>query len=262
MTPGGLKLSRPMNKQELVFDWDSAETHRGWKWLSVLIALSGFAFFLGLVSIRFDFKDASSVRSASVMYVSEEKMGASWIRMAEDMGPFPGGLEIEGFNAPIDLLAATSLDDEAAWNPYQFQFRPFRAPAANDRISLQGQRYFPKNLGKGQSGKHVAGRELVLQPVLVPYTHEASKWMPAELPKFSAVMNEKVASSVWRFVLLLRPDGSVAQCLSLSGGREESLSSLVKWLEGLRFSRSEQEERWMGLRVEFLNDMNHGAESE
>lgn len=253
-----------MNKQELIFDWSPVESHRGWKGLSVLIVVLGSVFFFSLVSVRFDFKETSSVKSASVFYFPEEEMGSGWITKAEEMGPFPGRLEIDGLYAPIDLLAADPLDDENGWNGYEFQLRSLQVNQANaaDRIAVQGQRYFPKNFGSAPSGKGVSGKELVLKPVLIPYTKDAAKWLPAELPKFDHVMNEKVASSAWRFVLLLRPDGTVAQCMSLSGGREESLSSLVKWLEGLRFGESEQPERWMGLRVEFLNEKNDGTESE
>ncbi len=258
------KVSRRMNKQELIFDWSHVEAHRGWKGLAVLIVAVGAIFFFSLISVRFDFKETSSVKSASVLYISDQDMMSAWMRKAEEMGPFPGRLEIDGLYEPIDLLAADPLDEEQGWNSYAFELRSMQSQPANsaDRIAVQGQRYFPKNFGSVHSEKTAPAKELVLKPVLIPYAKDAAKWMPAELPKFESVMNEKVASSAWRFVLLLRPDGTVAQCLSLSGGREESLSSLVKWLEGLRFAESEEAERWMGLRVEFLNDRKDGTESQ
>lgn len=74
------------------------------------------------------------------------------------------------------------------------------------------------------------------------------------------VMKDEIVSAEWRFVLNLRADGTVLECLSLSGGSEEGLAAMIAWLRSLKFQESEEAERWMGLRIEFLNERKHGAD--
>ncbi len=99
-------------------------------------------------------------------------------------------------------------------------------------------------------------------PVLIPYSKEALEWLPETLPPFQPPGDDTVLSSSWRFVLNLRADGSVAQCFSLSGGDDPALVAMIDWLEGLRFAASGDESRWMGLRMEFLNERGDGTDTE
>jgi len=253
-----------MNRESLIFDWSNAETHPGWKGASVLLAALGFVLFFSVFGVRFDLKQTAPMNRASVMVFSDFDAGHIWRMRAEEEGPFPGRLEISGLDAPLAVLGADSLIESDLWNSYELEMRPLHPEVAisSNRIAVQGQRVFPRSFKSAEVLTDAQPVELALRPILIPYTQGAEHWMPRSLPVFRANLAEKIASADWRFVLSLRADGSVHQCLSLSGGREESLLAMIGWLEGLRFMGSEEEERWLGLRVEFLNERSHGTEPE
>lgn len=252
-----------MNKDDLIFDWSGTEVHRGWKGAAVLITALGFGFVFSVMNVQFDHRDIASVKSASVLFLPDHEEGRIWRMKAEEEGPFPGRLEISGLYDPLDELGAGSLGGDS-WNPYAVKMKSLQMDSAvtAHRISTQGQRVFPRNFKSTEAVKEQPKVEVVLSPNLIPYTKESEKWLPTEFPPFRMEMKEEVASAEWRFLLDLRVDGTVMECLSLSGGREEGLAAITAWLKSLRFQKSEEAERWMGLRIEFLNERSHGPDPE
>jgi hypothetical protein len=192
----------------------------------------------------------------------DHEEGRIWRMKAEEEGPFPGRLEISGMDDPFEGLGSGILNKDDSWNLYKTSMRPLEVESVKSmhRISVQGQRYLPKIFKSTEVVIDQQKAEVVLKPLLIPYTKESEKWLPKEFPQFRMEIKEDMDSSEWRFVLNLLPNGKVKECLSLSGGNEVGLVVITEWLEGLRFQESADEERWMGLRVEILNERNHGSE--
>lgn len=227
----------------------------------MLIAVLGFGFVFSVFSVQFDFREVSSVKSASVLFFPDDEAGRIWRMKAEEEGPFPGRLEISGLVDPLNELGGSLLTEDS-WNNYAVTMRSLQMDSTipDHRISTQGQRVFPRNFKSAGVVKERPKTEVELSPKLVPYTKESEAWLPTEFPPFRMEMKEEVASAEWRFVLNLRADGTVVECLSLSGGHEEGLAAMATWLKGLRFQEAEAEERWLGLRIEFLNERSHGSD--
>lgn len=253
-----------MNKHDLIFDWSDKEDHRGWKGAAVLIVSLGFGFLLSVLHVGFDFKEVTSVKSASVLYLPDHDEGRIWRIKAEEEGPFPGRLEISGMDDPFERFGSGVPSEDDSWNPYKTSMRPLEMDSVKsmNRISVQGQRYLPKIYKSTDEHKEQQKAEVVLKPLLIPYTKESEKWLPTEFPPFRMEMKEEMDTTEWRFVLNLSADGKVRECLSLRGGEEIGLAEITEWLRGLRFQEVADEERWMGLRVEILNEINHGSEPE
>lgn len=251
-----------MNKNDLIFDWSDTEQHQGWKYSAVLIVALGFGIFLSLLHIKFDFRDVSPVKSASVLYLPDQGDGRTWRIKAEEEGPFPGRLEITGMDDPFEGFGSGMLSEADSWNPYKTSMRSLEIDSLKsmNRISDQGQRYLPKIYKSTGEVKDHQKSETVLKPLLIPYTKESEKWLPTQFPPFHMEMKEVTNTSEWRFVLNLSADGKVKECLSLSGGDEVGLAEITEWLKGLRFQEVAVEERWMGLRVEILNERSHGSD--
>jgi hypothetical protein len=257
-------VNRRMNKDDLIFDWSNVETHVGWKGASVLVASLGFMFMFSVFSVHVDFRKSSAVNSASVLFLSDHEQGRIWRMKAEEEGPFPGRLEISGLYDPFEELGSGSLSVDDSWNPYVVTMRSLEMDSATSaqRISAQGQRFFPRNFKSTDAVNELPKVKLVLSPKLIPYTKESEEWLPTEFPAFRMDNEGKVAAAEWRFLLNLQADGRVVQCLSLSGGREKGLVAMTAWLKSLRFQEADEPERWMGLRIEFLNERSHGSDPE
>ncbi len=258
------KVIRLMNKNDLIFDWSNKEAHWGWKFTAALIVALVFALLYGLFSVQFDHKDIASLRSASILYLSDDKESLLWRMQADEEGPFPGGLEISELNDPLNELGEGSLSEDDSWNSYEVSIRSLQIDSSinKHRISAQGQRVFPRNFKSIEALNEKPKAELVMRPILIPYNKESEKWLPTEFPPLHLELQEEGTSAEWRFVLNLRNDGSVMECLSLSGGREEGLKVITDWLQGLNFQKSDEQERWIGLRIDFLNERSHGTDPE
>jgi|GEM_PF-1232932 len=255
-----------MTKDELIFDWRNTDSHAGRKLAALAVVVVIFLIFLSVIKLRFDTPGVGSVKSASVLLFSDDSTGSSWRQKAEEDGPFPGRLEIREPDSAPSLNAISGWDGRDSWNDYEVGMRPMQSNIGEsvDRIASKGLRFFPSRKASVEAIRSEARPAVsdVMFPVLIPYSKEALVWLPKTLPAFKLPGEDSVLSTSWRFVLSLRRDGSVAQCLSLSGGDDAALIAMVGWLEGLRFAKSDEESRWMGLRVEFLNERSHGTDTE
>jgi hypothetical protein len=253
-----------MNKNDLIFDWSGMEAHRGWTGVSVLVVAMGFGLMFSLFNVRFDHKDIATVKSASVLYLPDGEEGRIWRMKAEEEGPFPGGLEIMGMHDPLEKLGVGLLDDDESWNPYRVTMKPLETDSSvsRDRISVQGQRVYPRNFKSSNAVKRHSKNDFGLSPVLLAYNKEAEAWLPSGYSTLQVEMKDVMASAEWIFVLSLAADGKVVECLPLEGGDAAGSAALIAWLKGLSFQKSEEPERWLGLRIEFSNERIHGTGSE
>lgn len=259
-----LKASLRMNKKDLIFDWSEVESHRGWKGASILIAVLGLGFFLSVIHVDLNFSELASVKSASVLYLPDYEEGRTWRMKAEEEGPFPGRLEITGEDDVLEGFGSGVFGEGDSWNAYEIKMRPLEMDPAEttERIAAQGQRYLPKIFKAPQVVSDPKNTEVGLKPLLIPYTKESEKWMPTEFPKFHFETKGEIDASGWRFVIHLNAEGRVKECMALNGGDDEGLAEITSWLKGLQFGKAAEEERWLGLRVEFLNERKDGTDPE
>ncbi len=248
-----------MVKDDLVFNWQRRESHYGHKLTAVVAVSIIFTVLFGIVSVRMKPPGTTVTEAASVLHFGDDGMGRMWRLRAEEEGPFPGRLQIQSGGDILDVMNSESLADHPDGVGYKAGLKLFQADvsAVSDQLSMRGRRFFPERVGSGVVEKVEAteapgNNGINSLPVLTPYSREAQQWMPESVPLFDLKMEDDLASASWRFVLSLREDGSVEECVALSGGENDGLKGMCGWLGGLKF-REGKGERWFGLRVEFIN---------
>lgn len=246
-----------MIKDDLIFNWRDSESHIGFKIIAVLSVALIFTVFFGLVDVRIKPPLAPSLESASVLHFADDELGRAWGLMAEENEPFPGRLEISGVGGIPAMDATADSDGVSGWSDYQVKLLRFQrtdgSPAG--ALARKGVRYFPERvkIQPTDAGTSEHPARTRRKAILTPFDGRAMGWMPDEVPDFETPADGgDLLSASWRFMLRLRPDGSVSDCVSLSGGGDAGLNEATEWLEGLRF-KSGDGERWLGLRVEFVN---------
>lgn len=246
-----------MIKDDLVFRWEVSENHSGYKIIASLLVVTIFTIIFGIVDVRLDRAYVPNLESATVLQFRSDDIGRVWRQRAEEGGPFPGRLEINGSVGMAGLYEAINSEAVSGWNGYQVPLREFQSNVGlrSGVLSQKGRRYFPERvvMPGGVPAKVPVASKAVRRPILTPFDSDALDWMPEKLPEFGMeVDGGMLVSASWRFMLRLRPDGTVDHCVSLSGGAEAGLMEMAGWLRGLRFKPGEGE-RWLGLRVEFVN---------
>jgi len=255
-----------MTKEDLIFKWSNSDVHPARIIVPVIIVAIIFTFLFSILNVRFDAPRNVSLKNVSMLFFPDDEIGREWRLKAEEEGPYPGRMEIGGNMASLNSRGLIGLNGVDVWSDYSIKMKPMQSSGREsiERIAPKGIRYFPQRISAGMPlpNEPVESADTVMIPSLIPYSKAALKWLPEHLPPFPAKLEEGAASSAWRFLVKLRADGTVAECFSLSGGREQSLLEMVKWLESQRFRKSEEEVRWIGLRVEFLNQRSDGPDPE
>lgn len=246
-----------MIKDDLVFQWQVSESHSGYKIIASLLVVIIFTVIFAVVDVRLDRTRVPNLESATVLHFGNDDIGRVWRQRAEEGGPFPGRLEINGSAGLPGLYQGIDSDGISGWSGYEVPLRGFQTDVESlSEVFLQkGQRYFPERvvISVGDLTKLQVAAKAVRRPILTPFDSDALEWMPEELPEFDMEVEAgMLVSASWRFMLRLRPDGSVDQCVSLSGGADAGLLETGDWLRGLHFKPGDGE-RWLGLRVEFVN---------
>jgi hypothetical protein len=251
-----------MTREDLIFDWREGEGGKAWSFFSwVVVGVLAVAV-VGVIDVRFMTKDVEGKSSAGVMCFLDEEMKNYWRMKAEEDGPFPGGMRIGGAEVFMGLQEYDSWNAEENWSGYELKMRTIadEGEGGGMRVSDRGMRYFPERRGM-DTGKGVEERVKAKKvPVISVYEKDAGGWIPDELPVYKGELALNGAASSWRFMLKLRGDGTVEHCMPLSGGEGE-LEGVIRWLEGIQFKGSDEESRWMGLRVEFSNITDDGSDA-
>ena len=251
-----------MTKADLIFDWRKSEGSFRDKLLSFVVVSVAFAAIYGTVGIRFASPRDERSGSASILRYRDDDLGRSWTLQAEEDGPFPGRLELEGYET---ALGAGALEGRISWHDYRSELRQIGVGELNskERISSKGARVFPSRDSARESppADPPALRKLAQAPVLTTYDATALAWMPEKLPEFSKPEGMEMVSSTWRFAVNLREDGTVRESISLGGGDDGGQAFMEQWLRGVRF-KAGIGDRWLGLHVDFINLPGDGTEPE
>jgi hypothetical protein len=251
-----------MTKEDLIFDWQKSEGLFRDKVVSFVLVAIIFTILLGFIRIRPSPLSDRPSESASVLHFKDDDLGRFWMLQAEEDGPFPGRLELDGYNG---RLPTGGIDGSVAWSDYKSELRTISGTegGTQENLAAKGARVFPSR-GRADAKPDVAvivPRKVKRIPVLVPYNSEAMDWMPKKLPSFTQALGAEAVTASWRFTINLREDGSVRESIPLAGGDDAGQAAMQDWLLGVRFKRGTGD-RWLGLRVEFVNQADDGTDAE
>jgi hypothetical protein len=251
-----------MTKNELVFDWKKSEGLGRDKVASVLIVVVFFTIFFGLVDLRVPPFRSEPVEEAGLIRFTDPDMARSWLLEAEEKGPFPGRLEVDDALS----LPAFSGGGLSSWNDYRVRLKPLGEEEALGRVDIaaKGIRVFPE-IPSAAAGipENVPERGTMRRKlILTTFDADALKWMPGtELPEFEVPAGVEAVPDALRFSVSIRGNGTVAELIPLTGGADPLQDAVVRWLRSVRFGEG-ADERWIGLRVDFVNGRENGAEPE
>jgi len=251
-----------MVKDDLIFSWQKSGVNFGFKVIAFLIVAIVFTGLFGLVDVRLEPPPTPAFESAAVLHFADEDLRRAWTLKAEEAGPFPGRLEISGSSGIPNMQGDGSSTELSVWSTYDISLREFHegAEAPSGSLAKKGLRYFPQRVRVNVAEAEIKEGDVAQDPprstrkaILTPFDAGALGWMPELVPDFEIpVEGGDLTSASWRFMLRLRPDGSVSDCVSLGGLGEAGTDQMRAWLEKLRFKPGEGE-RWLGLRVELIN---------
>lgn len=250
-----------MTKSDLIFDWQKTEGSFRDKIIPFMIVTVIFTVLLGVLEVHVVSPANGRSASASILRFGDDKLGRSWRLLAEEDGPFPGRLKLDSNGISED---AGGSDGAFAWNDYRSELRSIADEGSfeHEKIAPKGVRVFPTR--DRPAGTEVAAppkpAHIVRIPVLIPYDSSALAWMPDEFPFFAMPEGAEKAPATWRFAVNLREDGTVRESISLAGGDDAGQVAMEGWLHGVRFKQGSGD-RWLGLRVEFLNRPDNGTDS-
>lgn len=244
-----------MTKGELIYDWRKSEGSFRDKLASFVIVTVIFTILFVTVRIVYSAARIERPGSASILRFKNDDLGRFWMLQAEEEGPFPGRLK---FGEDGGGLSAGGIVE---WNGYRSELRPMDEGDGYSREDLApaGTRVFPSR--KKPDLVPPVVKKIRQHPILMPYDPEALAWMPEDLPDFAMPEGGGVVPGSWRFALNLGEDGTVRESISLGGGDDAGQAAMETWLRGVRF-KAGAGDRWLGLRVEFVNQPDHGTEPE
>ncbi|MBC7979935.1 MAG: hypothetical protein H7Y36_05170 [Armatimonadetes bacterium] len=250
-----------MTEEKLIFDWEDRRTKTSHKLLAILIVMIVFTFFFNAINVRFGFTQPVTKTTASVIHFANDDLGKFWRLRAEEEGPFPGALEHENLEQVADLRWIINQAGGSIWNPDKPTIARFKTTdgLGDPRLALEGEVVFPKQAGEVEKvvEADLAVGERKKIPMLISNDSSWLKWQPEEFPAFDGTIAEDDSSSTWNFLLSLRADGRVGLCFP-----DQQAPELIEtWLKKIRFQKGAGE-RWLSVRVEFINQVQDGSKSE
>lgn len=251
-----------MTKAELIFSWHGSEGSFRVKIICFVLVAIFFTVFFSTIRIRVPTVESSRTLSASVIRFRDDELGRFWMLQAEENGPFPGRLELDHNNSNLER---GGIDGMVSWSDYRSELRQISGVQVDGRemLAAKGARVFPRrDMSRRKPDAGVAmPRKIGRAPLLIPYDPAEIDWIPAEFPEFNQPEDAEAFPAIWRFVLNLREDGTVRESISLDGGDDAGHKAMRDWLLGVTFNKGSGD-RWLGLRVEFVNKTEHGTGAE
>ena len=246
-----------MTKGDLIYDWRKPEASFRDKLAAYAIVSVVFMACFGAFQVRYSAPRNDRSGSATILRFRDDELGRYWMLQAEEGGPFPGRLEFGGHRAS---LAAVGMGEAEDWNDYGSELRVIAEEEGYSREDLapKGTRVFPSRVKADATPPMPTPKRLSQKPILIPFDSEALSWLPDELPDFRKPEGAGTSSAPWRFTLNLGEDGSVREAISIGGGDDAGQAAMEDWLHGVRFKPGEGD-RWLGLRVEFVNQPENGT---
>lgn len=228
--------------------------------IATIIVAAGFAFFAATVRIRVSAPQQWVERKASIIHLPADGEGRMWALRAQEGGPFPAKFDptewAKSLGADELLMGATRLSPA----PYEPKLRGLPADDGIPSLAAidKGQPVFPKRVSR--VGPAPVAGPVRLVPLLYPLSGLSLDALPKDLPPFAEPIDALMASASWRFLLRLREDGSVSECIPLLD--EKGGEVLAKWLRGVRFSpQAAKKAEWIGVGLGFSNQPANGPDT-
>lgn len=241
----------------LIFRWAEREGSLVFKMLIYGFVGLLFVFVFGVVKVGLEVGEVSLGRTGSVFFLEGSEGGMEWAVYAEEEGPFPLGMDLVGIGEEgVSLEGATGVFFAA--RDRDLGLRGIELEDGERALVMirKGERFFPERVEaevRGEGGEEGL-RDLDLVPILYPLSADAEGLIPEDLPDFDdAGLGGGVMAVGWRFLLRLRADGSVEQCVSLTGAEEMDAGLLEEWLMGVRFGAGDGD-RWISVGMGFRNE--------
>ena len=251
-----------MIKDHLIFNWQESESHFGFKVIAFVIVAIVFTGLFAIIDVRLEAPPTPSFQAASIIHFTDETLGQALTTVAEEEGPFPGRLEIAGADGLANLLTGGDSGVVGNWSDYEIGLREFQEDPeiVTGSLAQKGLRHFPArvkiatvDLPFANSGDLREPAQADRTAILSAFDENSMEWMPDQVAEFQIPLKAgDVVSASLRFMIRLRPDGSVSDCIPLAGAADEGANEVGAWLEGLRYKPGSGE-RWLGLRVELIN---------
>lgn len=262
MTGGMVKSGKPLDTPLWVFHWRGRKMSMFPGLLATVLVFAAFALLVALLQIRVVATEKSVPRKASVILLRDDAEGRALSLRAREGGPFPSRFELSNWPGLAGLEAA--VQDAVRFRPPPYVPALADLPAENWiqplALPAKGEQVFPKRAAAPESTPDLPPMKLA--PALYALSGITSDALPRDLPPFEAVVDAAMTSGSWRFLVRLNPAGSVAECVSLEKGGDESAPALEAWLHRIQFPpEAGKTSRWIALGIGFTNQPADGTDA-
>lgn len=225
-----------------------------------VIALLGFGVLLALVQIRVVPPQFEMERQGSLIYLPATGDGLAWATRAKEAGPLLSRYEPTTWDGYPAMDAAVTAAMATASPPHRPQPRelPVDKTVRPPALAAAGEAVFPK---PPPATPPAPPQPCVLVPVLYPLSKLGSASLPQDLPPLPDPVDPALAAVDWQFLIHLRPDGGVAECLALNQSTGPGAARLETWLHGVAFDpKLAAPGDWIAVGIRFHNQPADGAD--
>lgn len=262
MTGQALHSGKKANARQWVFNWRPLGSPFIPKLLSVLIAGALLGLLVTTLRIRVATPAKSSPRKASLIFLGDDPQSRALTLRAREGGPFPSRFELSSWEGLAEIERQAM--EAASYQP------PAYVPVLEDlsdanlvqpvNLAHRGETFFPKRKTVAEAPPDASG--LKLAPVIYPLSAGADPAQPATLPPFDGVVDVKLSSPSWRFLVCLNSAGGVVDCTSLETADKAAADALEAWLRKVRFRPEPGKSvRWVALGIGFTNQPADGPDA-
>ena len=247
---------------EFLFPWHRRNSSLWAPLGALLAAIALFALLLSFVRVKVAPAPRWIEDKATVIQLSGDADAQAWALRAIEAGPFPTRFDPSGSPDARALEIAAIRESAVVLPPYQPTLRalPAPAPPVLPAIAAAGERLFPRPspVPPVPAVEPVPWRTV---PVLLPLSDLPANALPSPVPAFPGHIDAETAAESWRFLIHLRADGSVADCIPLNSSGRSGATALAAWIGGMNFHPDlPQSHPWIALAVGFTNLPDDGPD--
>lgn len=244
----------------LLFDWRGQSRATFPKLLPVALATLTFAGLLGFVRVKVTAPQFNIASKASWIQLPASRDGLAWALRAKEGGPWLARYNLSEWPSfaamDAEVVQATRIP-ALGYAPVLRPLPPAAAPSPPP-LAVAGEPVLPRRTADPPALPDLA--QWRLAPALYPLSAVGTAGLPRALPPFPGPIDAAMAAADWRFLLRLDPDGSVADCVSLTKAAGAEL--LENWLRGVTFDpKLAAGGGWLALGIEFNNQPLDGPDA-
>lgn len=247
---------------EFLFAWRDRSAS-SWNLIgAVAIALVLFVLLLSIVRVRLTTPARWIEHKAAVIQLTGEVDGRAWTLRAMEGGPFPTRFDPTTWPASRQAEADAIRSATLLRKPHEPRLLdlPDPPPLRLPTLAEKGERFFPTPAPQDHRPPPNATPWRTL-PVIQPLAVLPEGSLPDPPPAFTGTIDAETAAESWRFLIRLRPDGGVAECLPLTGAGRPGGDSLAAWLRSMKFPPAlHSTHPWFAIAIGFTNQPADGPD--